>query len=86
MTAEYHPTPHPRVLTLDMTEAIRMGDATEDMPMSICWRCKRPVGDCQWLMECKPYKGTEYYSFFPKIKGMEPMEHYNIQRCPEHIE
>lgn len=89
MTVEYHPTLKTRILRRDMTGAIRLGDVTEDTPASICWYCKRPVGDCQWLMEYKPYEGTEYYSFFPHLNNktrMSPMEHYNIQSCPKHIE
>lgn len=77
---------HFRPIKLDMTGAKRLGDTTRDTPSSICWYCKRPVGDCQWLMERKPYKGTEYYSFTPVIIDCQPMETYNIQYCPKHIE
>lgn len=82
-----------RRLKLDMTGCKNLGEKPE-LPagmvpkeyISICWTCRRPVGDCPWLLEGRPAKGSSYYWWKPVYgDDCEPAEAYIITYCPKHI-
>ena len=71
----------------DFRGCIYLGEAPVDKnnrrPPSLCSSCGRPVGECDWLMDVRPYKGMHYYSFYPPC---ENAEYYIIKACPWYIE
>jgi len=53
---------------------------------SICWDCRRPVRDCRFLLQRRPYRGAVYKLV---TRGSESDGHKKykavlMERCPHH--
>lgn len=66
-------------------------NGTQVLPVSICWKCKRKVSKCRWLLWGMPYKGSSYYAYLPRPSNQyrrrdtPPMAIYSIAECPMYI-
>lgn len=74
---------------LDMTGAESLGpkDGRNGSIVSICYNCKYPLRDCQWLLHGKPYAGSRYYTFIPRPTktNYSGCENYVIVECPNYV-
>ena len=71
-----------------MAGAERLGYMTEgvkDSVRSICWECKRPVGECSWAMRFIPYKGTQYWERECFYENHTTYSVYSIVSCPMEV-
>ena len=71
---------------LDMTGCKRKGwmIAAKDWRSSICWECKVPVGKCEWLINGRPYKGSQYYERDCRESPVMRYHIYAIVKCPHY--
>ena len=71
----------------DMTGAKKLGtleQGNDSTVRSICWACKRPVSECEWLMLGKPYKGSKYWERKCWYDGHTHYCVYAIVKCPKY--
>lgn len=82
-----------RKLTLDMSGCECLGykpyapqGSHPRESQTICFGCRRPVGQCAWLLDRKPYKGSKYYWWEPVYSNKcRPYVSYIIVSCPNYI-
>lgn len=70
---------------LDMSGCVCAGEIgfrASVKPKSICWECRKPVAECEWLTHTKPYPGSVYYRQDARGEYSETL--YIIVECPEH--
>ena len=72
---------------LDMTGAKRVGYLTgaRNFSKSICWECRRPTSKCAWLMDNKPFKGSEYMERECWYCEGVTYSVYAITKCPMEV-
>ena len=71
---------------LDMTGCKRIAYMRYpfDYQKSICWNCRKPIGQCEWLMNCRPYAGSEYYERLCDESKCLQYSIYAIVKCPHY--
>lgn len=69
---------------LDMKGAKKLGEMGEQSVTSICWNCKKPVSECEWLMLGKPYKGSQYWVRRCYYYAHTKYNVYAIVKCPKY--
>ena len=51
------------------------------MAMTLCWNCKKAIGECSWSKSFKPVKGWNAIRY--EKEGSTPYVTYTVLDCPE---